>query len=123
VQRRLQGKGAEPWRLSCRGREEGLLEQRTIVAMMADLTVVSPGSRRAGCALPCLLVCLLGFEIGSHCVALASRETRLASTSEILSTSSSGVLGLKACAITSSILSEYSLCILADSHASLASVS
>lgn len=34
----------------------------------SDLTVVSPGSRRTGYALSCLLVCLLGFEIGSQCV-------------------------------------------------------
>lgn len=37
---------------------------------------------------------------------MASLETRLTSTSEILSTSSSGVLGLRVCAITSRILSE-----------------
>lgn len=37
---------------------------------------------------------------------MASLETRLTSTSEILPTSSSGVLGLRVCAITSRILSE-----------------
>lgn len=65
-----------------------------------------------------LFACLFS-EIGSHCVALARRETRLTSTSENLSTSSSGVQGLKACAIISSELSDSSACILSVSRASL----